>query len=382
MRLKQATIQPTEAPKPRGRPRKNTEMPLETLTIAESFVTIKQEPAEKLNLFEETSYCRCCFKLLSILEVQFSEDVTTLQAFQEIVQLNIEPSPIAASFCESCYNEIISFNQFKTLAILKQQKFIEVTANGGDINEVWEIKLSSDPLIKDEEIPETNVIKEETLKVEMTEECDEELLQEFQKPKPPSSKKKPKTVHPKCLQCNERPRSMRRHLLQSHSQNLKCYLCKFQSGDSDTMLKHIEKKHKMDEQLEPQVCPICGKLIKQNIQKHIEAIHKKIRNYFCDLCGFSGYQRQYLINHMRQSHLVKQISCELCEFVTITKGRLNLHMKNKHMSRDAALTCLHCNRVFCTKAYLQEHIERKHQNKKEATCSICERDFFSQAEYE
>lgn len=313
---------------------------------------------------------------MSVLEAQFACDEDSLQAFHDIIQLPLEPSLLAASFCGGCYNDINSFNEFRNVAILRQQKFNELTANGGDISEVWDVKLSSDPLIRDEEV-EKSVIKEETLKLELNED-EVNLLQEIHK-KPP--KKKPKKF-PKCLQCSERPRSMKQHLLQKHPDNLKCYLCKFHAATSDEMFKHIEKKHERKEQLEPQVCPICGKLVKQSIQKHIEAIHKKIRNYFCDLCNFSGYERQYLINHMKQAHLVKQISCEDCDFVTISKWRLKLHMRNKHMSRDAALTCLECNRVFCTKGYLQEHIERKHQNKREATCTICERDFFSKVEYE
>jgi hypothetical protein len=318
----------------------------------------------------------------------------------------MEISPIASSFCEICQESINSFSQFKDLAILKQQKFIEFSNNGGDINDIHQMKVCPETMVKDEETEEKSVIKEEV--VGWAEPADDLLEERFESDQDDSNdqedsndpdynqplnnlqvKKPPASDHPatsekdatkreKCKQCGVKPHDMKKHLLSFHA--IKCHRCKFKATDPHEMVDHLELEHEND-QLEPQNCPECGKSVRNSLKKHIEAVHMKIRNFFCDICGFSGYERAYLTNHMRQVHLARSIKCPHCDFATITQFRLSLHMKNKHAEKDNRFKCDECGRFFCTNNYLKVHIERKHKKIKAARCEICNKDFYSQYDY-
>lgn len=49
-----------------------------------------------------------------------------------------------------------------------------------------------------------------------------------------------------------------------------------------------------------EMCPECGLLLtsKHNLQKHINRVHLKLRNFFCDLCGYSATFRHSIASHM------------------------------------------------------------------------------------
>jgi hypothetical protein len=376
--------------------------------VEDSFVVVKEEAAERLNLVEETSYCRCCFKAMNFFESQNMITEATLKTFENIIQVPMEISPIASSFCESCHESINSFSQFKNLAILKQQKFIELSNNGGDINDIHQMKVLPETVVKDEETEEKSVVKEEV--VGWAEPCDDLLEERFasdqehlndqedsndrdessdpdykcnlqlRKSRPsklPTTSKKDPAKREKCKQCGVKPHDMKKHLLSFHA--IKCHRCKFKATDLHEMVDHIQVKHEND-QLEPQNCPECGKMVRNSLKKHIEAVHRKIRKFFCDICGFSGYERAYLNNHMRQVHLARSIKCPHCDFATITKFRLSLHMQT-HSEKDRRFKCEECNRCFCNSNYLKVHIDRKHKKVKEARCDICNKDFYSKSDY-
>ena len=400
-------VKPKQKPKPKPKKRKPAKK-IKTVqivqTFEESFVTVKAEPAEAFNLVVETSHCRCCFKLMNNQEVQFVANEDILRTFQEVIQISLANSAIATNFCEKCFNDINNYSQFKNLSIAKQQKFLEISTNGGDINMIYEMKVSHrDPLFKDEDTEQKSVVKEETFNwnqdfevaAESFEDSPEEQIDSFShseneiscsenlpEPNSPAEKqiKIPFSTRAKCQQCGMKPRDMRKHLVDYHP--IKCYKCRFKAADTEEMMEHIEKRHDAEEQLEPQACQICGKMIRQNMKQHIEAVHENIKKYFCDICGFAGYHRQQMNNHMHKTHLKTVIKCKECDFIAVTNWRLKLHVRNKHMARDPRIKCDHCSRVFCSKAYLQIHIARKHQNKKEAFCSICKREFFSKNDLE
>ena len=267
---------------------------------------------------------------------------------------------------------------------------------------IYNMKVSHrDPLVKDEDMEQKSDVKEETLnwnqEFEVAPESFEDLLEDnhdsYSENEVPyaeilpeldspaeKNEKIPFSSRAKCLQCGMKPRDMKKHLVDYHP--IRCYKCKFKAADSDEMMEHIEKLHDAEEQHDPQACPICGKMIRTKMKKHIEAVHEKIKKYFCDICGFAAYQRQYIMNHMKSSHLKSEIKCDECNFVAVTNWRLKLHKRNRHMEKDPRIKCEHCSRIFCSKAYLQVHIARKHHNKKEAFCSICKREFFSKTDFE
>jgi hypothetical protein len=359
-------------------------------------VLVKEEPMDVLNFVEEMYYCRCCFKLLSLLEVQIPVEDDTLRALQDITQLEIEASSFAPSFCENCFNDIRSFDKFRKLTVVKQEKFKDIMRSSGGfgLNELNDITLSSDPMFKDEDEDES-VIKEETIKfevadfsMELPEAADDGNSHggddvEDEKPVAPVEvKKKRGRVFPKCPYCFANTVYLPRHLLHCHP--IKCGHCKFLAGMQWEIDKHVKKMHKyLDPANRKQfICPHCGKFVKISMDKHIAAVHKNKKNFFCDLCEYSSFQRSCMIKHMKSIHLAKKIYCEMCDFVTVSSYLLNRHLKQAHTTKEEAprSECLECGRSFKCKFYLEEHVLRKHVGTKNFQCSECGNKFFSQVE--
>lgn len=352
---------------------------------------IKEEPEEKLNLILEVGYCRCCFRQMNLTESHFPAEDDTLRLLQDLTQMQLEPSPLASSFCESCLNDIRGFENFKKLAIIKQQRFITLSTDGGDLRELQEITLSSDPLVKYEE-DEQPIVKEEfkfdlySYENETAEQHEdvtpvhEHQPQVSRKTKVPKKRGPKMNSYPTCPICFSKVHFLPNHLLRCHP--ICCEHCKFKTIKPEELDKHIKRKHKDTIIIEPLICPICGKTFKQNLDRHIEAIHKKMRNYHCDLCGYSAYQKEYVNNHMKSVHLADELQCNLCDYTTSSPKLMKLHIYNKHTDNTERTICIHCNRSFKSKAYMAEHVFRKHGGVREFTCDVCHVKFFTQKEVE
>lgn len=336
---------------------------------------IKEEPQDQTNFVQEISFCRCCFNGLSFADSQFPADEPTMQAFQDITQMDLKPSPFLTSFCEKCFNDVVGFQRFKQLAVAKQQKF----------EETGDARLSSmaDPLVKDEEEHQEVIVKEEIAEFEF-----QSVNEDFEDPPGGEEEKLEKgnkvSKFPLCPHCPVRPFRMESHIARCHS--IKCQHCPFRSVHQKSLDNHIWRKHRETVEVpqEPHTCPICGRKV-ISLDKHIESVHKKVRNYFCDLCDYSGYLRQYIINHMKSAHLTKKIFCSACKFVTTSTAQLNRHMRKRHIKEppggDRAV-CNECGATFKSKQYMEQHILRKHQGVKEFPCDVCGHSFFTRNELE
>lgn len=64
--------------------------------------------------------------------------------------------------------------------------------------------------------------------------------------------------------------------------------------------KRLRAHIKMHNDDAKEMCPECGLLLtsKHNLQKHINRVHLKLRNFFCDLCEYSSTFRHSIASHM------------------------------------------------------------------------------------
>lgn len=121
-------------------------------------------------------------------------------------------------------------------------------------------------------------------------------------------------------------------------------------------------------QLRSQNCPICGEF-KTNLRKHIESVHKKLKNFFCDLCGLGLYSKPLFLNHIRV-HFPGRVKCLKCDFVTRTERQLRKHVANKHgIAQQKQISCLECGKKYKTTRHLGGHVLKKHPMVKEAGSS-------------
>jgi hypothetical protein len=123
--------------------------PVETLVI-------KQEIVSE-TIIHELKFCRCCFVSMSEIDEQFAvADFAT--AFEDIIQLPLESSSVASSFCVECFQKIQSYSGFKSLAISKQHRFKEILVSGnGNFSEIFGMVCEE---LK-EKPEEQNVIRED-----------------------------------------------------------------------------------------------------------------------------------------------------------------------------------------------------------------------------
>jgi uncharacterized Zn-finger protein len=124
------------------------------------------------------------------------------------------------------------------------------------------------------------------------------------------------------------------------------------------------------------------------LEDHIESVHKKVKNYLCDLCGHACYKQKAIELHILNCHLPKNVKCPQCDFTTITKERLNLHIKNIHeepsgSSKKYQCPVEHCKKILKKKSTYDSHLQRVHhreENKVKCDHPECTKLFYSQKE--
>jgi uncharacterized C2H2 Zn-finger protein len=94
------------------------------------------------------------------------------------------------------------------------------------------------------------------------------------------------------------------------------------TDNSNTILTHNLKLQEFQ-------CDQCEKLFgrTEDLQHHINAIHKKIKRFFCESCDFSSYHSKCKI-HSNNAIIYK---CQPCDKVFGQKGHLTEHINAIHM---------------------------------------------------
>ncbi|CRK99337.1 CLUMA_CG012631, isoform A [Clunio marinus] len=339
-------------------------------SVIQEFVSVKIEP-EEFNI-TNCNYCRCCFKMMEIFETQNPTDSQLLNALMKVTQLNLQPSYLASSFCEECVRDISNFNSFRMLMIMRQNKFLAIIENENfeGLKELHNLTLSNaahnnmQPVVKLERI---NIppIKEEDLNVKDPETSIPIPIKSKSKRRKKASKNQ---VNKKiCPICSVKVVKIVTHILLHHP--VFCDYCDFKATDQSRVDKHMEVVHN-----KRYFCHICGKFLKLRIETHIDMVHKKIKNYFCDLCGHGTFQKNDIICHMWSTHLPKDLKCDECDFLTASDFFLKRHRQRVH---NLGIDCSLCGKKFGLQKYLDRHIKRVHKRIRKFKCDICYNKFFN-----
>ena len=158
-------------------------------------------------------------------------------------------------------------------------------------------------------------------------------------------------------------------------------------------------------------CSDCGRVFNRqsNLKRHINAVHKEIKNFECNQCEKSYYELFALKNHMKTIHNVvdfkpkqsdlkieepknpkhnsnignkttssckklKKHKCDFCDNTFINLTKLESHIKITH---DPAYQlpkihkCGFCEEKFCKLAILKKHTLNVHKEEKYLVCSYC-----------
>ena len=107
-----------------------------------------------------------------------------------------------------------------------------------------------------------------------------------------------------CKHCNTSfsgSRSLRDHITVMHSRVKPEIPCPVKScRKTFTITKRLRAHIKVHDDDSKEMCPECGLLVtsKHNLQKHIKRVHLKLRNFFCDICGYGATFRHSIVAHM------------------------------------------------------------------------------------
>lgn len=130
-------------------------------------------------------------------------------------------------------------------------------------------------------------------------------------------------------------------------------------------------------------CGLCGNsYYKDQLQRHIDKVHYKVKRYFCDICGFGAFLKCNLSTHMSK-HVARehreQILCSMCSSTFTRFESLRNHMKTEHGQNAEILQCF-CGKQFNLRHKLTTHIKRTHNNIRDHHCSLCPKQFFTPKE--
>ena len=139
----------------------------------------------------------------------------------------------------------------------------------------------------------------------------------------------------KCRECDKvfyNRYGLSDHMRRMH-QNKKyiCEFCDHRTSDKYKLDRHIAHMHTEDA-IRNEICEECGCqfFAKEDLKRHIERVHMKVRNHKCDFCQksfFSIYTRDY---HMKIHTGQKDYKCRYCNKQFIQKVNRKTHEKKRH----------------------------------------------------
>ena len=176
---------------------------------------------------------------------------------------------------------------------------------------------------------------------------------------------------------------LKQHRKKVHKKRYECDICQRQFITEQRVLLHKKKEHeKNKDKVDSEdygTCHLCGKtMLTTSIQKHIRYVHKKVRNYTCDICGFNLRSPSQLKQHKKCVHDgIREHQCDICGKGFSEKKYLKTHEKSVHKKlRDIQCPHPQCNKSFSRKDVLRIHIEAAHAIEKQFVCDLCDKKSF------
>ena len=148
---------------------------------------------------------------------------------------------------------------------------------------------------------------------------------------------------------------MSRHQKSSIDPELKCLDCSFTCKSASELVDHARDIHKKEKTVITQYVTPPG----INSGTALAKATRCIKNYPCNLCGFTADRNILLADHVNSVHLgIKPYKCDNCDFVTGHSASLTLHNMMPH------LTCEQCPFITVSNSKMNSHMKRHQGNSK------------------
>lgn len=107
-------------------------------------------------------------------------------------------------------------------------------------------------------------------------------------------------------------------------------------------LRNHKRIHRepLDKTLEK--CEQCSKTFteKRRLKNHMDTVHKKLKPYLCNYCGYKGANRASLKMHIRSHTGEKPFCCDQCQYTSTDHNSLRRH-KLRHTGQKP-YKCSYC----------------------------------------
>ena len=108
----------------------------------------------------------------------------------------------------------------------------------------------------------------------------------------------------------------------------KCEICEKEFALRTVLLQHIKERHE-NMNTPKEICPFCNKQFITRLkflQEHIENVHKKTKEYQCDLCDKKFGRSGSLLGHQKTIHSNETFTCIICN-KSLRKSFYKRHMR-------------------------------------------------------
>ncbi|CAG9860320.1 unnamed protein product [Phyllotreta striolata] len=167
-----------------------------------------------------------------------------------------------------------------------------------------------------------------------------------------------------CDKCNYKTYSLSKlnnthKLIHGDVKNFSCDQCgkafKNNKQLNNHKLTHKDKSNKL-----ANVCEECSKAFadRRQLRIHKDVVHKKLRPFLCNFCGYKSSSRNSLKIHIRQHTGEKPFSCSTCSYTTSDHNSLRRH-KLRHTG-DKPYKCKYCSYACIQSSTYKTHLKTKH----------------------
>jgi KRAB domain-containing zinc finger protein len=119
------------------------------------------------------------------------------------------------------------------------------------------------------------------------------------------------------------------------------------------------------------------------LKSHLNVVHFKIKQYFCDCCRYSTNifknRRRHMRRHQR-TELKKTHACHICGKSVSGQRSLESHIEYCHEIKEKTFQCF-CGKSYKRKTELQQHTRLFHEKKYSYFCKVCDKSYSNATYY-
>ncbi|CAH1996993.1 unnamed protein product [Acanthoscelides obtectus] len=149
-----------------------------------------------------------------------------------------------------------------------------------------------------------------------------------------------------------------------------CNICSKTFKNSKQLRNH-KITHQDKTKKSQHICQECSKQFadKRHLRIHNDVVHKRLKPFLCNFCGYKGPSKSSLKMHIRQHTGEKPFECDVCSYTTSDHNSLRRH-KFRHTGHKP-YKCSYCSYACIQSSTYKTHLKTKHPGLENDHLFIC-----------